>query len=58
MRKFNSILESVSQMTAAVATPVVGASGAITALTQGFQAFNAVKDLKQKFSKKEVADEA
>ena len=56
VRKFNSILELFNQMVAAIATPVVGASGAIAALTQGLQAFNTVKDLKKKFSKEEEVE--
>jgi len=51
--KMNEILESISAISAAVATPVVGASGAVTAFTEGLKAFNKLKSIRKRGKKKE-----
>ena len=43
IKKANEVLETVNQVTAAVATPVMGAMGAVSALTQGLKAYNIIK---------------
>jgi len=46
--KMNEILESISAISAAVATPVVGAAGAVTAFTEGLKAFNKLQSIRQR----------
>jgi len=45
--KTNEILESVSAISAAIATPVVGAAGAVTAFTEGLKAYNKLKNIRE-----------
>lgn len=54
--KMNEILESVSAISAAVATPVVGAAGAVTAFTQGLKAYNKLKNIRGGAEKKASLD--
>lgn len=54
--KMNEILESVSAISAAVATPVVGAAGAVTAFTQGLKAYNKLKNIREGAEKKASLD--
>jgi hypothetical protein len=44
--RMNEILESISAISSAVATPVVGAAGAVTAFTQGLKAYNKLKNIR------------
>lgn len=53
--KMNEILESISAISSAVVTPVVGASGAVTAFTEGLKAFNKLQALRKRSKKKEEA---
>jgi len=43
--KMNEVMDSISAITAAVATPVVGAAGAVTAFTQGLKAYKKLKGI-------------
>lgn len=51
--KMNEILESISAISAAVATPVVGAAGAVSAFTEGLKAFNKLQKIRQRGKNKE-----
>jgi hypothetical protein len=56
--KMNEILESISAISSAVATPVVGAAGAVTAFTEGLKAFNKLKGIREKMKvEKEIREE-
>lgn len=57
--KINEILDSAASVSNAVATPIVGASGAISAFTEGVKAFRAIKNLtkKSKVAKRVEEDE-
>lgn len=57
--KINEILDSAASVSNAVATPIVGASGAISAFTEGVKAFRAIKNLtkKSKVNKQVEEDE-
>lgn len=55
--KMNEILESISAISAAVATPVVGAAGAVTAFTQGLKAFNKLQTIRKRGKKEEKSYE-
>jgi len=46
--KMNEILDSISAISAAVATPVVGAAGAVTAFTEGLKAFHKLQTIRQR----------
>ncbi len=50
--KMNEILDSISAISAAVATPVVGAAGAVTAFTEGLRAYNKLKDVRERVGRK------
>lgn len=53
--KMNEILESISAISSAIATPVIGASGAVTAFTEGLKAFNKLQSIRKRIrEKKEV----
>lgn len=54
--KINEILDSASDVSRAMATPIVGASGAFSAFTEGVKAFKILKGLRQK--KKVVGESA
>lgn len=43
--KINEILDSAATVSNAVATPIAGASGAISAFTEGIQAFKVIRGL-------------
>lgn len=51
--KINGILDSAEAVSSAVATPIVGASGAISAFSEGIKAFKILNNLRKK--KKESA---
>lgn len=53
--KMNEILESISAISAAVATPVVGAAGAVSAFTEGLKAFHKVQSIRERVRKKKEA---
>ena len=55
--KVNDILESASEVSSAVAKPIVGASGAISAFTEGVKAFKMLKSIRSKRSETEVEEE-
>lgn len=56
--KTNEILESVSAISSAIATPVIGAAGAIASFTEGLKAFNKLKGIHEKMKvKREVSAE-
>jgi hypothetical protein len=52
--KINEILDSAATVSNAVATPIAGASGAISAFTEGVKAFKAIRGLAKtkKYTKK------
>lgn len=50
--KMNALLDTVNEVSTAVADPIVGASGAVNAFTQGVQAFGLIKKM---LSKKKAA---
>lgn len=50
--RMNDILESISAISAAVATPVVGAAGAVSAFTEGLKAFNKLQSIRQRVKKR------
>lgn len=50
--KINEILDSASAVSTAVAHPIVGASGAISAFSEGVKAFRILKNLRDKRNKK------
>jgi hypothetical protein len=52
--RMNEILESISAISAAVATPVVGAAGAVSAFTEGLKAFNKLQSIRKRVKKKAV----
>jgi len=56
--KMNEILGTISAVSSAVATPVVGAAGAVTAFTQGLKAYSKLKGFREKSEKKVVAPSA
>lgn len=43
--KMNAFLDTVNEVSTAVADPIVGASGAVNAFTQGIKAFGIIKKL-------------
>lgn len=51
--KMNEILESISAISAAVATPVVGAAGAVSAFSEGLKAFHKLQSIRKRGKKKE-----
>lgn len=51
--RMNEILESISAISAAVATPVVGAAGAVSAFSEGLKAFNKLQKIRQRGKNKE-----
>lgn len=55
--KMNEILESISAISAAVATPVVGAAGAVSAFTEGLKAFRKLQSIRERVGKKGVSAE-
>ena len=55
--KINEILDSAATVSNAVATPIVGASGAISAFTEGVKAFKALKNLNTTTKKKKTVKE-
>jgi len=52
--KINEILDNAATVSSAVATPIVGASGAISAFTEGVKAFKALKGLQDGNKKKKT----
>lgn len=50
--RMNEILESISAISSAVATPVVGAAGAVTAFTQGLKAYDKLKNIRGRSAQK------
>ncbi len=52
--KINGILDSAEAVSSAVATPIVGASGAISAFSEGMKAFKIIRDLRGKKQKSEA----
>lgn len=46
--KMNTFLDTVNEVSSAVADPIVGASGAVNAFTQGMRAFGIIKKMKEK----------
>lgn len=54
--KINEILDSAASVSNAVATPIVGASGAIAAFTEGIKAFNMLRGLSSAKKKKVVKE--
>lgn len=50
--KINEILDSASAVSTAMATPIVGASGAINAFSEGVKAFKFLKDLRNRRGRK------
>ncbi|MEK7611234.1 MAG: hypothetical protein AAB486_02535 [Patescibacteria group bacterium] len=49
--KVNRILDTVSELSAAVARPIVGLSGAVEGFTEGLKIFQAVKNIKKMVKK-------
>jgi len=46
--KMNAFLDTVNEVSSAVADPIVGASGAVSAFTQGVRAFGIIKKMMDK----------
>lgn len=46
--KMNKFLDTVNEVSGAVASPIVGASDAISAFTQGVKVFNMLKRVREK----------
>ena len=46
--KMNTFLDTVNEVSDAVADPIVGASGAVSAFTQGMKTFGIIKKLLEK----------
>lgn len=57
VKKINDILDSASVVSHAVATPIAGASGAISAFSEGVKAFRLLRNLKESKKKKELGKE-
>lgn len=55
--KINGILDSASAVSSAMATPIVGASGAFSAFTEGVKAFKILKGLRNKKKVEESSGE-
>ena len=53
--KINEILDDAASVSSAVATPIVGASGAISAFTEGMKAFKALRGLQEGNRKKKIS---
>jgi hypothetical protein len=54
--KMNEILGNISAISSAVATPVIGAAGAVTAFTEGLKAYNKLKGLRGKTKRENQAE--
>lgn len=48
--KMNAFLDTVNEVSTAVADPIVGASGAVNAFTQGVRTFGIIKKMMEKKS--------
>ncbi|MFW6109820.1 MAG: hypothetical protein ACOC6Q_00090 [Patescibacteria group bacterium] len=53
VRKVNSILVNVDEVSESLATPVVGLSGAITGIMQGLKIFNRARDAGRRVLRKD-----
>ena len=54
LARMNEILECVSAISSAIATPVVGSSGAVSAFTEGVRAFGKLQKIRARMKEEKL----